>query len=53
MIAHLAGAPLEELLLPMLSSGGALVLALRSALTSQRRRMRRAQGERPVRTPGT
>jgi hypothetical protein len=37
MTAHIAGAPVEELLLPILSSGGVLVLALRTALGSRRR----------------
>ena len=49
MTAHLAGAPLEELLLPVLSAGGALVLALRGALASHRHSARRAQVERPRR----
>jgi hypothetical protein len=36
MTAHVAGAPLEELLVPLLSSGGIFVLALRAALASHR-----------------
>jgi hypothetical protein len=41
MTAHVAGVPFEELLVPLLSSGGVLVLAARSALRAPRRRGRR------------
>jgi hypothetical protein len=36
MTAHLAGAPLEEFLLPIVWTGGGLVLAVRWALGSLR-----------------
>ena len=38
MIAHIAGAPLEELLVPLMSSCGALVVAVRLAVDSYRDR---------------
>jgi hypothetical protein len=46
MIAHIAGAPLEELLLPLMSTGGVLVLALRTAVSSYRDRRRRQPRQR-------
>ena len=49
MTAHIAGAPLEELLLPLMSTGGVLVLAVRNAVYSYRRRRRR---DRPRSRPG-
>jgi hypothetical protein len=42
VIAHLAGAPLEELLLPLMSTGGVLLLAVRQAMASYRDRHRRS-----------
>ena len=46
MIAHIAGAPLEELLVPLMSSCGAVVLAVRLAVSSYRDRRRRQPRER-------
>jgi hypothetical protein len=46
MIAHIAGAPLEELLVPLMSSCGALVVAVRLAVDSYRDRRRRPPRER-------
>jgi hypothetical protein len=46
MIAHIAGAPLEELLVPLMSSCGALVVAVRLAVDSYRDRRRRQPRER-------
>jgi hypothetical protein len=40
VIAHIAGAPLEELLVPLMSTGGVLVLAVRTALSEYRHRRR-------------
>jgi hypothetical protein len=40
--AHIAGAPLEELLLPLMSTGGVLILAVRRAVASYRDRHRRS-----------
>ena len=40
--AHIAGAPLEELLVPLISTGGVLLLALRQAVASYRDRRRRS-----------
>lgn len=45
MIAHIAGAPLEELFVPLMSTGGALVLAVRLAVGSLRDRRRRQPRE--------
>jgi hypothetical protein len=42
VIAHIAGAPLEELLLPLMSTGGVLILAVRQAVASYRDRHRRS-----------
>jgi hypothetical protein len=39
MIAHVAGAPLEELLLPLLASAGALSAGLGALLSRRRRRI--------------
>jgi hypothetical protein len=39
---HIAGAPLEELLLPLMSTGGVLILAVRQAVASYRDRHRRS-----------
>jgi len=49
VIAHIAGAPLEELLLPLMSTGGVLILAVRQAVASYRDRHRRSP--RPQSTP--
>ncbi len=38
MIAHVLGAPVEELLLPLVSTGGVLALAARPLMTRLRRR---------------
>lgn len=45
MTAHVAGVPFEELLVPLLSSGGVLALAVRSALRAPRRRARRGEAD--------
>jgi hypothetical protein len=42
VIGHIAGAPLEELLLPLMSTGGVLILAVRQAVASYRDRHRRS-----------
>ena len=49
MTAHIAGAPLEELLLPLMSTGGVVILAVRQAVASYRDRHRRSP--RPRSTP--
>ena len=48
MIAHIAGAPLEELLLPLMSTGGVLILAMRQAVASYRDRHRRSPRSEPM-----
>lgn len=45
MTAHIAGAPLEELLVPLMSTGGVLLLAVRQAVASYRDRRRSTRGE--------
>jgi hypothetical protein len=43
---HIAGAPLEELLVPLMSTGGVLLLAVRQAVASYLDRRRRSpQGD--------
>jgi hypothetical protein len=48
VIAHIAGAPLEELLLPLMSTGGVLMLAVRQAVASYRDRQRRSARSQSV-----
>lgn len=47
MIAHVAGAPVEEALLPLLSGMGASLLLARGWLVSRVRRPRRPGSDHP------
>jgi hypothetical protein len=48
LMAHLAGVPAEELLVPWLSTGGGLIVVARHQLASwRRRRHRHLQSDRP------
>lgn len=52
MIAHIAGAPVEELLVPLMSSCGALIVGVRLAVSSIRDRRHRQPRERQAETVG-
>lgn len=50
MIAHVAGLPLEEILLPLLSMGGACLIAVRASASRWRGQSRVAEPVSPTRS---